>query len=436
MYRRLFVIILTVPFLLITLISYLTITKVVVGATDPISAQLAQLGEEIEVSWFDAEQYLPAVTYNTNLQEFFVVWHSKGTDNGHRRLFGTRLDMNGDIVSQFLVAYSPTANDRAQASVAYDPVNRQYLVVWTEDVNGDGSNWDIYGAFVPENFVSQTITPFAINQFTTSQWNPQVVYASGPQEYFVVWTNTYATGTPPAYISGRRIRANGTFPSATVDLTIFDTVENRTNPDIVYNTIRDEYLVVWEKVGTERDIYGLRLTSAGANIGTEFGIAGWPGFEERPSIAYCDIPDQYLVAWQALQSGGEYAIYGRVVSGDGVPGQVGAIYHSVVDGTEPSAACATTGQNYLVTWEQQYSSSVGPYGIWGRQVNTNMSVGELLVFVAPIVGQVNGKKYPSIAAGGTGYFAVWEHEIGANSGHSITAVNETPTMITVKNRCG
>ena len=419
MYRRFFVFMLTAPILLITFVASLTMPKTVAGATDLISTPSVQLGSTIEVSWFDAEQYLPTVTYNSNLQEFFVVWHSKGTDNGHRRLFATRLNINGEIVSQFVIAYSPTANDRTQASVAYDPINRKYLVVWTEDVNGDGSNWDIYGALVPENFVSQTITPFAINEFPTSQWNPQVVYASETQEFLVVWTNTYSAGTPPAYISGRRVLPNGTFPSSSSDLTIFDTVENQVNPTVVYNGIRNEYLVVWEKVGSEHDVYGLRLTSTVNPINSEFAIAGWPGIEEQPSVAYCAGPDQYLVAWQAVPGGSGYDLYGRVVSGDGIPGQVSAIYSSIVDEKEPSVACDTAGQHYMVTWQQQYSSLSGPHGIWGRPVNSDMSLGDPLALVTALPGQVVGQEQPFNAAGGTGYFVAWQQEIGANVGHGI-----------------
>jgi hypothetical protein len=126
-----------------------------------------------------------------------------------------------------------------------------------------------------------------------------------------------------------------------------------------------------------------------------------------------------LVAWQSLQSGSEHDVYGRVVSGEGVPGQVGLIYGTTVDEAEPGAACAPSGQHYLVTWEQQYSNTAGPYGIWGREVNTNMGLGELTTLVTPTAGQVNGKKNPFVAAGGTGYFVAWEHEIGANSGHGI-----------------
>ena len=73
----------------------------------------------------------------------------------------------------------------------------------------------------------------------------------------------------------------------------------------------------------------------------------------------------------------------------------------------------------MVTWQQQYSSLSGPHGIWGRPVNSDMSLGDPLALVTALPGQVVGQEQPFNAAGGTGYFVAWQQEIGANVGHGI-----------------
>ena len=91
-------------------------------------------------------------------------------------------------------------------------------------------------------------------------------------------------------------------------------------PDLTYNVTRNEYLLVWQKVGSSNDIWAVRLTGDLFQLsGGPFGVAEWPDSEEYPAVAACKEADQYLVLWKSDvgTSGANYDIYGRFVTGDG-----------------------------------------------------------------------------------------------------------------------
>lgn len=371
------------------------------------------LSGEIAISALDNEEYLPSVAYNWKHHEYLVVWHTKWTI-GTRDIRAARISDTGQVLSTFTV-YEHTTKDSAQPAVDYDPVNDRYLVVWVFDAFGDSSDWDLYGRFIPWDGPSASLTEFPICTWAAHQWNPKVVYAGTQQEFMVVWANEYQTGTLPMYISGRRVKASdGSFFGTGSDVTINDVSENRVNPNVAYNLARNEYLVVYDNTV---DVFATRLNGSAAKLGTEFGIAGWPDVEINPAVAACNKTDQYLVAWQSLQSGIHNDVYVRFVDGDGsfpTGGGPLVIYNTSVHEQKPDVACnsTTSGSMFLVTYEQQYSNITGPYGIWGRLVYQDYSMSSVFGIVAGM-GSLN-RTQPVVAGGGANYMTVWEHDRSAS----------------------
>ncbi|MEZ4609626.1 MAG: hypothetical protein R2838_05115 [Caldilineaceae bacterium] len=73
-----------------------------------------------------------------------------------------------------------------------------------------------------------------------------------------------------------------------------------------------------------------------------------------------------------METGGQYNIYARFVTGDGSPAGVHHLDPYVVHQQHPDVACS--GSQYLVTWEEQYSNMSGPYGVWGRLMATDATM--------------------------------------------------------------
>ncbi len=358
------------------------------------------LSSEIVISALDNEQHLPSVAYNSKHDEYLVVWHNKWP--GNRDIYAQRVTSRGELKSSFILHTAGT-NDRAQPSVAYDPVNDRYLVVWIYDYHGDGSDWDVRGRLIPWNGPSASLTEFVICDWTTTQLNPKVVYARAQEEFLVVWTNTYTAGVPPAYISGHRVKAaDGTFPTGGFTIASHGS-ENRVNPDVAYNLTRNEYLVTYDN-GV--DIYGVRLKGDGGALGGgEFGIATWPDTEIHPAVAAGYNADQYLVVWQSLQPAGHYDVYARFIKGDGTPDSVDVISNLTGDQEEADVAYHPAGR-YMITWQER----VATYGISGRLMLVSKVLGTGFQIVPP--GSSPGHKNPAVAAGDQNYLVAWEHQRG------------------------
>jgi hypothetical protein len=367
----------------------------------PVSAAASliegqRLGSEIIISSLDNEKFNPAIAYNSNHDEYLVVWQNNWPS---RDIYAWRMSSRGELLSWFTVASGAT--DRAQPSVAYDPINDRYLVVFIHDVYGNGSDWDVGGRYIPWNGPEPGLPEFPICNWSSSQWNPVVTYARTEQDFTVVWANT-PTGLP-AYISGVRLAADGSGPRGNFTIS---GPENRINPDIAYNLARNEYLVVWEHVGGSNDIHAARMTGSLSQLGSDLTIAGWPDNEEHPTVAACHITDGYLVAWQSLVNPPtNYDVYARHVSGDALLGSP-----FIVDGTtapeiEIDSTCNLSGREYLLAWQTMYAG--GYYGIWGRLVDPG-GMGDAFELAQP--GAAADRLSPVAAGGRASDLAVWVHD--------------------------
>jgi len=139
------------------------------------------------------------------------------------------------------------------------------------------------------------------------------------------------------------------------------------------------------------------------------GIAGWPDTEIHPAVAACKEADQYLVAWQS--SAGNQDIYARFVKGDGTVDSVHHLRGTTIAEVEPDVACNMSGRQYLVVWQQQYSSLQGSYGIWGRLVSADKTMSlEFGIIAGGWVGAPADRTDPAVAGGYTNYLVAWEHE--------------------------
>jgi len=176
-----------------------------------------------------------------------------------------------------------------------------------------------------------------------------------------------------------------------------------------------------------QDVFGTRFTGTGIPLaGGEFGIAGWPGAEIIPSVAACRETDQYLVAWQNDQPD----IYARFIKGDGSldGGPLHLEFTSVAE-TKSQVACNSAGNQFLVVWQQQFSSATGPYGIWGQFVNTDKTLGADFGIMTPTGGVTAEFTTPVVAGGNVNYLTVWEHDRAGTAFQDIHGRLITPYAV-------
>lgn len=127
---------------------------------------------------------------------FLAVWENE-TASGESEVFGRVLQGAGGTIGSPSGAsfnISEATGGRATApSVAYDPLNDQFLVVWGDDRGGPSAERDIWGQYVNPNGTLAG-TNLQIGSSSDLDRAPQVVFHPAALEYMVAWSHEPASG--------------------------------------------------------------------------------------------------------------------------------------------------------------------------------------------------------------------------------------------------
>ncbi len=254
-----------------------------------------------------------------------------------------RLSDMGGIGDQFFDARDP--------SVTYNSQLNEYLVVWEGDDNTGGlvnneteifaQRIDAFARPLGTNDVRiSDMGPDGINNFRAS--NPAVAYNSQNNEYLVVWQGNDDIVSPDMFeIFSQRLNSDGSergdndLPLSDAGLDVIAGI-GATDPAIAYNDQLNEYLVVWQRETTdrgispsangEREIFGQRVSASGAEVGlddvrlSDMGPDDGQGFDAfSPSVVYAGQTNQALVVWEGDDNTGglvegEFEIFGQRVA--------------------------------------------------------------------------------------------------------------------------
>ena len=98
------------------------------------------LGSFISI-WEDTvNNYEPAVAYNSNHDEYLVVWYND-QGGGTWDIYAQRVAGDGTLLSNFTIATN-AGKMNWQPDVAYNPVQDEYLIVYTYEVSS--TDYDIW----------------------------------------------------------------------------------------------------------------------------------------------------------------------------------------------------------------------------------------------------------------------------------------------------
>jgi hypothetical protein len=199
-------------------------------------------------------------------------------------------------------------------AVAYNPVQRQYLVVWDE---GSSAGLRIAGQRVRDSKPGYLEGPnFDICTATGDQVKPSVACNTAAGEYLVVWQDRRSVSTHDVY--GRRVSGIGTLLGAG-DIAISTASQNQMDPHASYDPSRDRYFVCWadsRDADTAEDIYGQALDASGKLLFTTVDenapVWVYPREQEYPVAAGDPVDGRAMVVWQDKRNGVSNNIYGRV----------------------------------------------------------------------------------------------------------------------------
>jgi hypothetical protein len=244
------------------------------------------------------DKYDPAVVYNSMAEEYLVVWLYTPTGGGNTNEVWGRL-VSGDgltLEPEFQIASWPNRLF-ADPSVAWNSNLDEYLVVWGAQDASAGWNLDVSSMLLAAN--GDILT--GRNLTTSNQpFDPDVVYNPVTNEYFVVYTTF--TFTTQQDIKGLRVKADNSVINPPGEISIVDNNVGESEPSVATNG-KTNYAVVWQsRIGSDYDIYGQRLDFNGNKPWNWDSYALTSGIDEsHPDIAY-DGEDTYLITWQRFDS--------------------------------------------------------------------------------------------------------------------------------------
>lgn len=334
-----------------------------------------QVGDEVG----SGSQQLPAVAFNSRAREFLVVWSDSRVSSRNRDVFGQRLSALGvPIGENFRISGDAARGDEFAPAVAYNTQIDEYLVIW-EDTRFSsifGQRVSSFGTRLGNNFrVGGGPQPL-------EQRAPAIAFNGRSNEYLVVWEDT--RNKPGRFTGGdiyaQRLSARGRRLGNSFFVGGFRGVEGDRNPEIAYNSRRNEYLVVWNETIPTQQIQGVlaqRISALGEFPEPPFVVRGEAAFKDV-SVAYNPVDDEYLAVWddgRFIQDG--YDIFGQRISGAGRLLDVDFRISTSARDTEvqPAVLFNRAAGEYLAVWKDMRRVRGSQANIFGQRVS---SAGERL----------------------------------------------------------
>jgi hypothetical protein len=383
---------------------------------------------------FDA--FDPSVAYNSTNDEYLIVW--EGDDNSgslvdnEYEIYGQRLDNTGAEIgtNDFRISdMGPDGNanfDAFEPGVVYNSTNNEYLVIWYGDDNIAplvDNEFEIFGQRLDNTGVEIGTNDFRISDmgpngdvnYGVFPVAPSVVYNSTNNEYLVVWPgddNTAPLVDGELEVFGQRLSNLGA-EIGTNDFRISDmgpdgdAAYSAFYPFVCFNPVFNNYLVVWTGddntaplVENENEIFGQRLSGAGAEIGTndfrisDMGPDGDTDYDASfPTAVYNTTNHEYLVVWYGDDNIAplvldEQEIFGQRLSVVGAEigtndfriSDMGTNGNTVYSAQTPYVTYNSDNNEYLVVWRGDDNTAPlinNDFEIFGQRIdNTGVEIGD------------------------------------------------------------
>ena len=355
----------------------------------------------------------PVTVYSHGQNQFFVAWYGD-----HNRepltidefeIFASRLSNNGSIIlspyQMTRISYMDPVGDpdfdAADPAAAYDPdVGEGVQAVWSGDTNVPSveGEFEIYGTGYQEIRISRM---GADGVTTRGAYQPAIACNTTDHQYLVVWYGDDDTDNEYE-IYGQLMDTFGNLVGVNFQISDMgpagSTVYGAFSPDVVYNSVDNQYLVVWAGddntgllVDNEYEIYGQILNANGTGAYSndfrisDMGADGNNAYNAgKPAVTYNKDLDQYLVVWVGDDNtsplvDNELEIFGQRMdnTGGGLGtndfriSDMGGSGNANFDADMPDVTYNTTDQQYLVVWSGDDNTSPlvdEEYEIFGQRL--------------------------------------------------------------------
>jgi hypothetical protein len=231
------------------------------------------------------DQARPAVAYDSTADQHLLVWQDDR--NGDDDVYGQFI-LPGGLLTEENFGITSASGDQIVPDVAYNSDDDVYLVVWISGTQ------DVEGAIVDAGGNVDTTLELATDDVTRN--NPSVTYNPSADRWLVVWQES--GGLSGYDVAARTVDDEGNLGTT---FTVYDGSGDDTRPDVAASD-GEGFLVAWEQardVGmmTYYTVYARRATVTGVD-GAAFAVD--TGSNVAPRVIHNPDDDEYLVVWQNL----------------------------------------------------------------------------------------------------------------------------------------
>lgn len=278
-----------------------------------------------------------------------------------------------------------------------------YQVIWLDKRGGSYAN-AFYGQAVDSegNLIGGEI--LQVDPWTYTSLMPDIT--TDGSNYLFLWSR-YRDIYGPGDVYGKRLDSSGAPVGSIFRISIGNTV-SASFPCGAWDG--ENYLVVWQEgfPTQESKIKGQFVSPSGGFVGDNFLIrpSDLPSGTSQiyPGLAFDGT--NYLCVWDDDRAGTR-DIYGQFISPDGSFVGDDFVISSAVD-DQMLVAVEWSGSNYLAVWAD-YRDDSDDAGIYGQLISPDGTlIGEN--FAISVTSEACGRSWPSIASSGKSFLVVWEQD--------------------------
>lgn len=268
------------------------------------------IGAALAPGWPSGNRTHPDVAYVASQDGYLVVWQD-GRNTDSERIYAQNLSGEGALVSSEIAV--ATSGENYAPRLACDSVGDACLIVYQSRIPISDTYQLLGQMLTGGGHLSGSV--FAIGLYTGTQSTFTVAANTTEGGYLVAW-NDAMDGDYDVF--AQRVTAAGmlTGTKATV---IADSLD-QLDVALAYNTVTNEYLVVWAEdqgLFSGLDLYGRRVQANGSFAGIPFTVSAASGNQRHPALAAEGMLGWYTVVWEDSRNS-RCDIYGRRVTGTSV----------------------------------------------------------------------------------------------------------------------
>jgi len=297
------------------------------------------------------------------------------------------------------IPISTAGNSQGYPSVAAYQGN--FCLAWND--GRSYPDYNVYGARVNRSGTVLEPNGLLLSGADGTQSSPAV--AVGDTNWLAVWSDSRGGNSWAIY--GARVSSHGTVLDPD-GIHTSPLIYNQFEPDVAFDGYN--YLVVWGdyRAGTNRDIYGCRVTPQGEILDPAgIGICTQGNWQGVAAAGFDGT--NYLVAWSDLRTG-DFDVYGTRISPRGEVLDPAGIAIARIDQIQLYPDIAWNGENWLVVYHDWRNHE---YDIYGTRVASD---GTVLDPNSIAISRADRNQYhPVVASDGSNCFVTWDDTRGGSS---------------------